>query len=224
MACFQFSSFLYFHSFCSTPNFFKIIYLVFFWTFIPQTWFHIMCWSITGTVWFAVSFKFNETVDFYYMKLAVSVRYVKCWSHESESHGSDLLCCLSALVRLWNFSVWSVNLMLWTGVSWEWFALLSFRFSETVEFFFRSVNLMSWTGVSWEWFALLSFRFKETVEFFYVKPKPGENEVTPEYFFSLWHTFCQDFKDHWKREQQRIIKLRSAYSIVFSFSSGQHTA
>ena len=70
---------------------------------------------------------------------------------------------------------------------------------------------------------MLSFRFNETVEFFYVKPKPGENEVTPEYFFSLWHTFCQDFKDHWKREQQRIIKLRSAYSIVFSFSSGWHS-
>ncbi|XP_070180902.1 formin-like isoform X2 [Littorina saxatilis] len=51
-------------------------------------------------------------------------------------------------------------------------------------------------------------RFSETVQFFFVKPKPGDKVVTPEYFFSLWHAFCQDFKDHWKREQQRIIKLR----------------
>ena len=233
MACFQFSSFLYFRSFLPTspppptpppqqflfyhcffldfypPNLVFIIVFFFFLTFIPQTWFHIVCWSVTGTVWLAVSFKFNETVDF------------TAWSF-------DIICVLAswewfALLSR-SFSEICEVLISWVGESWEWFALLSFRFSEIVEFFFRSVNLMSWTGVSWEWFALLSFRFNETVEFFYVKPKPGENEVTPEYFFSLWHTFCQDFKDHWKREQQRIIKLRSAYSIVFSFSSGQHTA
>ncbi|XP_060554062.1 uncharacterized protein LOC132715098 isoform X2 [Ruditapes philippinarum] len=50
--------------------------------------------------------------------------------------------------------------------------------------------------------------FQETVLFFCVKPKSGDKEVTPEYFFSLWCTFCQDFKDHWKREEQKIIKQR----------------
>ena len=70
-------------------------------------------------------------------------------------------------------------------------------------------------GVEPEWcvcvgeqLALLSFRFSETVQFFFVKPKCGDKVVTPEFFFSLWQAFCQDFKDHWKREQQRIIKLR----------------
>ncbi|XP_053384577.1 formin-like [Mercenaria mercenaria] len=50
--------------------------------------------------------------------------------------------------------------------------------------------------------------FQETVIFFCVKPKSGDKEVTPEYFFSLWCTFCQDFKDNWKREEQKIIKQR----------------
>ncbi|KAK7504877.1 hypothetical protein BaRGS_00003905 [Batillaria attramentaria] len=53
-----------------------------------------------------------------------------------------------------------------------------------------------------------SSRFHHTEQFFVVKPKQGDKEVTPEYFFSLWHAFCQDFKDHWKREQQRIVRLR----------------
>ncbi|KAL3874749.1 hypothetical protein ACJMK2_037720 [Sinanodonta woodiana] len=50
--------------------------------------------------------------------------------------------------------------------------------------------------------------FHETVIFFCVKPKPGFNVVTAEHFFSLWATFCKDFKDIWKREQQKIIKQR----------------
>ncbi|KAK3581849.1 hypothetical protein CHS0354_009737 [Potamilus streckersoni] len=50
--------------------------------------------------------------------------------------------------------------------------------------------------------------FHETVIFFCVKPKPGFNVVTAEHFFSLWASFCKDFKDIWKREQQRIIKQR----------------
>ncbi|KAL8571981.1 hypothetical protein ACOMHN_057664 [Nucella lapillus] len=51
-------------------------------------------------------------------------------------------------------------------------------------------------------------KFSETILFFCAKPKSGDKEVTAEYFFSLWHSFCQDFKDHWKKEQQRITKLR----------------
>lgn len=51
-------------------------------------------------------------------------------------------------------------------------------------------------------------RFSETVQFFSVKPKSGDKVVTPEYFFTMWHSFCVDFKDHWKKEQQRIVKLR----------------
>ncbi|KAL4238472.1 riboflavin kinase [Mactra antiquata] len=50
--------------------------------------------------------------------------------------------------------------------------------------------------------------FQETVIFFCVKPKSGDKVVTPEYFFSLWCSFCQDFKDIWKREQQKIIKQK----------------
>lgn len=51
-------------------------------------------------------------------------------------------------------------------------------------------------------------RFSETVQFFYAKPKAEDKVVTPEHFFSMWLSFCHDFKDHWKKEQQRIIKLR----------------
>lgn len=63
-------------------------------------------------------------------------------------------------------------------------------------------RLRNWT-VFW-----LLFRFMETAIFFCVKPRSGDKEVTPEYFFSQWSTFCQDFKDQWKREQQRLLKIR----------------
>lgn len=56
--------------------------------------------------------------------------------------------------------------------------------------------------IPWIW------RFHQMVSFFCVKPKDGEEDVKPEYFFSLWLSFCQNFKDYWKREQQRIVKLR----------------
>nr|KAG5712398.1 hypothetical protein BaRGS_023977 [Batillaria attramentaria] len=59
-----------------------------------------------------------------------------------------------------------------------------------------------------------SSRFHHTEQFFVVKPKQGDKEVTPEYFFSLWHAFCQDFKDHWKREQQRIVRLSLCVCLV----------
>ncbi|XP_052766863.1 uncharacterized protein LOC128207779 isoform X2 [Mya arenaria] len=50
--------------------------------------------------------------------------------------------------------------------------------------------------------------FEETVLFFCVKPEGGKKEVTPENFFEKWYTFCQDFKDTWKKEQQRLVKIR----------------
>ncbi|XP_038073094.1 uncharacterized protein LOC119741421, partial [Patiria miniata] len=40
-----------------------------------------------------------------------------------------------------------------------------------------------------------------------VKPKSNE-ELTPNYLFSLWAPLCKDFKDLWKKEQQGIAKRR----------------
>lgn len=50
--------------------------------------------------------------------------------------------------------------------------------------------------------------FKKCSSAFQVKPKSGETEVTPEYFFSLWAIFCQDFKTAWKREGQVFTKMK----------------
>ncbi|XP_022329894.2 uncharacterized protein LOC111128535 isoform X2 [Crassostrea virginica] len=50
--------------------------------------------------------------------------------------------------------------------------------------------------------------FASLYKYYTVKPKSGEKEVTPEYFFSLWSSFCHDFKDLWKKEQQYVAKLR----------------
>ncbi|XP_059162298.1 formin-like isoform X2 [Physella acuta] len=50
--------------------------------------------------------------------------------------------------------------------------------------------------------------FDQTCTFFCVKPRGNEKVVTPEHFFSLWLSFCSDFKDMWKKEQQHIMKLR----------------
>ncbi|XP_046551860.1 formin-like [Haliotis rubra] len=46
------------------------------------------------------------------------------------------------------------------------------------------------------------------VQFFCVKPKGGDSSVSPDYLFSYWLGFCKEFKDFWKREQQRIVKQR----------------
>jgi hypothetical protein len=54
------------------------------------------------------------------------------------------------------------------------------------------------------------------VQYFFVKPKSGDKVVTPEHFFSMWLSFCQEFKDNWKKEQQRIAKLR--WEHIFSHS------
>ena len=51
-------------------------------------------------------------------------------------------------------------------------------------------------------------KFHAVVKIFCVKPKASDSEVTPEYFFSLWSTFCFDFKNAWKRETQKLSKQR----------------
>lgn len=51
-------------------------------------------------------------------------------------------------------------------------------------------------------------KFQKVKCVFCVKPRPGESEVTPDYFFSLWVTFGHHFKDAWKRETQKLIKQR----------------
>ena len=55
---------------------------------------------------------------------------------------------------------------------------------------------------------LLCFRFKATMQFYQYQPKGGANDadVDPKDFFALWSPFCSDFKDIWKKEQQRLIK------------------
>ncbi|XP_078590263.1 uncharacterized protein LOC144870284 isoform X2 [Branchiostoma floridae x Branchiostoma japonicum] len=51
-------------------------------------------------------------------------------------------------------------------------------------------------------------RFQQVVIFFGVRPRPGDTEVTPPYFFSLWTAFCRDFKDIWKKEQNKHAKKK----------------
>jgi formin 2 len=51
-------------------------------------------------------------------------------------------------------------------------------------------------------------KFIKLTQVYCLKPKSSENEVTTEYFFSLWATFGQHFKDAWKRETQKLSKLR----------------
>ncbi|XP_033105443.1 formin-like [Anneissia japonica] len=50
--------------------------------------------------------------------------------------------------------------------------------------------------------------FDSLVNYYCVKPKQGEDTVTPHYLFNLWAPFCRDFKDIWKKEQQRIAKQK----------------
>ncbi|MBN3297052.1 FMN2 protein, partial [Amia calva] len=50
--------------------------------------------------------------------------------------------------------------------------------------------------------------FLELAVLFSVKAKMGEKEVSPNTFFSLWHEFCTDFKDLWKKENKLILQER----------------
>ncbi|XP_035388790.1 formin isoform X1 [Electrophorus electricus] len=51
-------------------------------------------------------------------------------------------------------------------------------------------------------------RFQDMVAYFGLKPKSGEKEVTPNYFFMLWFEFCNDFKSTWKHESKNISTER----------------
>uniref|UniRef100_A0A8C4STA7 Formin 2 n=1 Tax=Erpetoichthys calabaricus TaxID=27687 RepID=A0A8C4STA7_ERPCA len=50
--------------------------------------------------------------------------------------------------------------------------------------------------------------FLELTVYFSVKPKMGEKEVSPNTFFTVWHEFCTDFKDLWKKENKLILQER----------------
>ncbi|PSN51207.1 hypothetical protein C0J52_13663 [Blattella germanica] len=53
-------------------------------------------------------------------------------------------------------------------------------------------------------------KFKATMQFYHYQPKgANEDEVDLKDFFSLWSPFCSDFKDIWKKEQQRLIKEKT---------------
>ncbi|XP_033327043.2 uncharacterized protein LOC117220812 [Megalopta genalis] len=52
-------------------------------------------------------------------------------------------------------------------------------------------------------------KFKAVMQFYQYKPKGSSlDQADPSAFFVLWLGFCQDFKDIWKKEQQRIMKER----------------
>jgi len=54
-------------------------------------------------------------------------------------------------------------------------------------------------------------KFKATMQFYQYQRKSGANDadVDPKDFFALWSPFCSDFKDIWKKEQQRLIKEKT---------------
>lgn len=50
-------------------------------------------------------------------------------------------------------------------------------------------------------------KFKIVMQFYQFVPKGATLDTAdPNDFFVLWLNFCQDFKDIWKKEQQRIRK------------------
>ncbi|GFQ85170.1 formin-2 [Trichonephila clavata] len=49
-------------------------------------------------------------------------------------------------------------------------------------------------------------KFNETMEFFSWKAKSGNPSEWPQEFFSYWKSFCNDFKDIWKKEIHRKAK------------------
>uniref|UniRef100_A0A3B5M0H8 FH2 domain-containing protein n=1 Tax=Xiphophorus couchianus TaxID=32473 RepID=A0A3B5M0H8_9TELE len=49
-------------------------------------------------------------------------------------------------------------------------------------------------------------KFLELSVSFSVKPKAGEKEVSPNTFFSIWHEFSSDFKEHWKKQNKLLLQ------------------
>jgi formin 2 len=51
--------------------------------------------------------------------------------------------------------------------------------------------------------------FVDCMKFYKFTPKKGKVEdAKPEEFFSIWHPFCEDYKNIWKKEQV-IVRLLS---------------
>ncbi|KAK6489940.1 formin-2-like isoform X1 [Huso huso] len=50
--------------------------------------------------------------------------------------------------------------------------------------------------------------FLEITVYFSMKPKMGEKEVSTNTFYTVWHEFCTDFKDSWKKENKLILQER----------------
>ena len=50
-----------------------------------------------------------------------------------------------------------------------------------------------------------SRKFVECLKFYKFTPKRGKIEdAKPSDFFEAWYLFCEDFKNLWKKEQQKI--------------------
>lgn len=58
---------------------------------------------------------------------------------------------------------------------------------------------------------MIGFRFKTTAKFYQFRPKSSDEAVSE--FFGIWAPFTKDFKDIWKKEQQRLIKEK--YGVIF---------
>ncbi|XP_007892099.2 formin-2 [Callorhinchus milii] len=65
--------------------------------------------------------------------------------------------------------------------------------------------------------------FLEMAAYFTMKPKSGDKEVTPNHFFTVWHEFCTDFKEYWKKESKVILKekIKEAEEHVCSQKKGR---
>lgn len=59
-------------------------------------------------------------------------------------------------------------------------------------------------------------KFISTVKFYQYTPKGCKLEdFEPKDFFSLWTSFCSDFKDIYKKEEQ--IAIKEKYDIIVSY-------
>lgn len=63
-------------------------------------------------------------------------------------------------------------------------------------------------------------KFIATVKFYQYTPKKSKLEdCEPKEFFSLWTSFCSDFKDIYKKEEQLAVKERYVFFISQFFKS-----
>lgn len=59
-----------------------------------------------------------------------------------------------------------------------------------------------------ESYAKCKVKFTKLTASYCIKPKGAETEVTLNYFFTIWASFILDFREAWKREGQKLEKLR----------------